>query len=544
MRNLPPGWVTASLKGLVAPDGIFSDGNWIESKDQDPNGGIRLLQLADIGDGLFLDKSERYINEAKLRELRCTEVFEGDVLVARMPEPLGRACLLPKMTQRCITVVDVAIIRPGSESVCPAWLMYILNAPKTRLLIDMLSSGTTRRRVSRRKLSEIDVPVAPLGEQRRIADKLDALFVRLNACRKRLDGIPLTLKRFRQSVLAAAVSGQLTTDLREGRQVVSQGEEDILESCRLILLQDVIKCIKTGPFGSALHTSDYVKGGIPIVNPMHINGGRITPSDNMTISKSKVAKLSEFVLNEGDVIIARRGTMGRCAVIGQREDGWLCGTGSMLLRPSDVLVPHYLQIFLSSPATVATLEASAVGSTMVNLNQRILLGLKVSLPSIGEQQEIVRRVKALFAYADRLEAHCAAARVQVEHLAPTLLAQAYHGRLAPQNPSDEPASMLLERIGTLRAAESKMMRGDFAATASSKSETRVAETMLRRNEVRTTHLSDILRDQGRLTAEALWSASQLSIDDFYDQMKAEEELGLLKELRGGADTERLLEANT
>ena len=95
MSELPQGWATAVLSDLIARDGVFSDGDWVESKDQDPHGSIRLLQLADIGDGGFLDKSNRFINEQKFDQLRCTELLEGDVLIARMPDPLGRACLAP-----------------------------------------------------------------------------------------------------------------------------------------------------------------------------------------------------------------------------------------------------------------------------------------------------------------------------------------------------------------------------------------------------------------------------------------------------------------
>jgi type I restriction enzyme S subunit len=83
--ELPVGWASAILSDLIAPDGEFSDGDWVESKDQDPNGNIRLLQLADIGDAKFLDKSARFVNEVKFAELRCTEVLENDVLIARLP---------------------------------------------------------------------------------------------------------------------------------------------------------------------------------------------------------------------------------------------------------------------------------------------------------------------------------------------------------------------------------------------------------------------------------------------------------------------------
>ncbi|ANO14592.1 hypothetical protein BAB77_12585 [Mycobacteroides abscessus] len=92
-------------------DGLFVDGDWVESKDQDPDGDVRLIQLADVGDGVFRDRSSRFLTSEKAKELRCTFLEPGDVLVARMPEPLGRACIFPGVGQPAVTAVDVCIIR-------------------------------------------------------------------------------------------------------------------------------------------------------------------------------------------------------------------------------------------------------------------------------------------------------------------------------------------------------------------------------------------------------------------------------------------------
>jgi type I restriction enzyme S subunit len=104
--------------------------------------------------------------------------------------------------------------------------------------------------------------------------------------------------------------------------------------------------LKTGPFGSALHKTDYRTGGIPVVNPMHIVGGKIVPSSAATIDPETAERLSEFRLQRGDVVLGRRGDMGRCAVVGEAEHSWLCGTGSLIVRPGTALDPHYLQRFL------------------------------------------------------------------------------------------------------------------------------------------------------------------------------------------------------
>ena len=146
---------------------------------------------------------------------------------------------------------------------------------------------------------------------------------------------------------------------------------------------------KTGPFGSALHKSDYVDGGVPVINPMQIVAGKIMPTSAMSITESAAMKLGEFRLEEGQVVIGRRGDMGRCAVVRPDQHGWLCGTGSMMLRAGPSLSADYAQRVLSSAQSISAMEASSVGSTMSNLNQGILGGLLIPLPScLKEQIEI------------------------------------------------------------------------------------------------------------------------------------------------------------
>ena len=126
--KLPSGWSFSIIEDIISDSGLFVDGDWVESKDQDPDGDVRLTQLADIGVNTFKNKSNRFMTIKKTNDLNCTFLQKNDVLVARMPDPLGRACLFPEFDQKCVTVVDVAIIRIG-KNVCNAkWLMYMLNS--------------------------------------------------------------------------------------------------------------------------------------------------------------------------------------------------------------------------------------------------------------------------------------------------------------------------------------------------------------------------------------------------------------------------------
>ncbi len=219
---LPDGWKVTTLEGLISEGGLFCDGDWVESKDQDPNGDVRLIQLADIGVAFYRDRSDRYLTSERASALSCTFLQRGDILVARMPDPLGRACLFPGDKLRAVTVVDVAVIRPNNPEVDSRWLMHRINSMAFRNAVASLQSGSTRLRISRRNLSRIAFPLPPLAQQLAVVDELEKQFSRLDEAVANLQRVKANLKRYKASVLKAAVEGRLveteaTLARREGR---------------------------------------------------------------------------------------------------------------------------------------------------------------------------------------------------------------------------------------------------------------------------------------------------------------------------------------
>lgn len=181
-------WPVKKFSTLISPAGVFTDGDWVESKDQDQNGEVRLIQLADVGVNEFVDKSSRFMTHEAADRLRCTFLQPGDILIARMPDPIGRACIFPGDSKPCVTVVDVCIVRPCSDEIDSHWLVHLINSIKFQQQILKHVTGTTRQRISRGNLAQLEVEVPPLAEQKRIAailDKADALR------RKRLQAIDL-----------------------------------------------------------------------------------------------------------------------------------------------------------------------------------------------------------------------------------------------------------------------------------------------------------------------------------------------------------------
>ena len=141
--------------------------------------------------------------------------------------------------------------------------------------------------------------------------------------------------------------------------------------------------IKIGPFGSLLHKEDYIEGGHPLLNPSHIMDGKISPDDKLTISDEKYEELSAYQLKTGDVVMGRRGEMGRCAVV--PEEGFLCGTGSILVRTKGEVTADYIQKIISFPSFKKTIEDMAVGQTMPNLNVSIVSSFQIIKPPMEVQ---------------------------------------------------------------------------------------------------------------------------------------------------------------
>lgn len=161
--------------------------------------------------------------------------------------------------------------------------------------------------------------------------------------------------------------------------------------------------MSTGPFGSMLHKADYIENGIPLVNPANIVNGAIIPSSKMMVSEETRTRLSSYILHNGMIVMGRRGEMGRCAVITEKEDGWLCGTGSFFMEPAVCLFVEYLSKFFSTPYAKQYLGGESVGTTMSNLNHAILSKMPIPLPPLAEQKRIVAQLEELLPLCERLK---------------------------------------------------------------------------------------------------------------------------------------------
>lgn len=163
-------WKLKELQNLTT---LFVDGDWIESKDQSDSG-IRLIQTGNIGEGEYLDKIDRarYISSETFKRLRCTKVVKNDVLVSRLPEPVGRACLIPDLQIKMITAVDCTIIRFDKTKILPQFFVALTMSNDYQKQIKKYLTGSSRERVSRKNLGKIKIPLVPISEQKKIIEKV------------------------------------------------------------------------------------------------------------------------------------------------------------------------------------------------------------------------------------------------------------------------------------------------------------------------------------------------------------------------------------
>lgn len=199
---------------------VFTDGDWIESKDQSPSG-IRLIQTGNVGIGEFKDRAEkaRYISKETFHRLRCEEIYEGDCLISRLPDPVGRACIIPPVEDRLITAVDCTIIRFNKTKICPDYFRYYSQTSSYLDAVESACTGATRQRISRSKLGEIKIPLQPLPEQKRIVAILDEAFEGINTAiantEKNLANARELFNTYLKSIFTPSASGWETKTLGE-----------------------------------------------------------------------------------------------------------------------------------------------------------------------------------------------------------------------------------------------------------------------------------------------------------------------------------------
>lgn len=260
---------------------------------------------------------------------------------------------------------------------------YLTTIDSTKRIYGM-GSGL-RQQLGWADLKRMPCLVPPIEEQAAIAKYLAHANARIDkaiAAKRRLIAL--------LNELAASVQNSIVTAVTEGDEIVSIGQTSSL--------------VQTGPFGSQLHAEEYVDNGIPIINPAHIGALGVTPDPSIGVSPEKAEELRRHRFETGDIVLARRGDLGRCAVVQTEQAGWLCGTGSLIVRlHRDRWNPEYFQMAFSSKGNKERLQLSSVGSTMANLNASQIARMRLQRPPLARQEAAVLEMRSAQAdHASRL----------------------------------------------------------------------------------------------------------------------------------------------
>jgi type I restriction enzyme S subunit len=288
--------------------------------------------------------------------------------------------------------------------------------------------------------------LAPKNEQKRIADKLDTVLTRVDAVNTRLARVAPLLKRFRQSVLAAATSGRLTADLNGG--AVSAPVE----------LGDLCNVYGGKRLPKGFQLSDF-DTGFPYVRVTDFDSFSVKTDQLKYVPEEAAREISRYIINASDVYISIAGSIGLVGQVPVAIDGANLTENAARIVPNKKLRPVFLMYQLASPQLQEQMHEKKIATTQDKLGLFRIKSLNIWLPGLDEQTEIVRRVETLFAFADRLEARLVQAQTAATRLTPALLAKAFRGELVPQDPNDEPAAELLRRLQAERASAPKASTG-------------------------------------------------------------------------------------
>jgi|WetSurMetagenome_2_1015567.scaffolds.fasta_scaffold35118_2 type I restriction enzyme, S subunit len=336
-------------------------------------------------------------------------VRSNDVLFATIRPTLQRIAVVPERLDKQVCSTGYFVLRPKPE-IDHGFLFYSLFTESFTGQMESLQKGASYPAVTDGDVKAQPFPVPPLPEQHRIVAILDEAFggiatAKANA-EKNLQNARALFESHLQSVFTERGKGWVETTLGEATGGVF-----------------------TGPFGSLLHKRDYVEDGIPLVNPAHITDVGIESDWRKTVSADTAQRLSSYIMREGDIVIGRRGEMGRCALVTSVEDGWLCGTGSFLIKPSSRCNARYLVRFLRSEGCKQRLEKIAGGAVMPNLSNTDLGNLSFDLPPVERQKAIVDEIDVLASETQHLESLYQQKLSALDDLKKSLLHQAFSGAL-------------------------------------------------------------------------------------------------------------------
>ncbi|MDO8590554.1 MAG: restriction endonuclease subunit S [bacterium] len=397
-------WQTKKLTELCE---VFADGDWIEKKDQSREG-IRLIQTGNIGSGYFKDRGEkaRYVSEKTFHRLNCTEILPKDCLVSRLPDPVGRACIIPETREKMITAVDCTIIRFKNE-VLPQWFVDYSLSHEYQNQINSEVGGATRQRISRANLGQIEIPLPTLAEQKRIVKRLDEVFEKLSKAKENAEKNLQNSKELFESYL---------------QSVFTNPDKDWEEK--------KIKEIGVTQTGLTPKTANkkYYGNFVPFITPadVDISGDGSVRYDNKGLSEEGL-EVGRKIEKDSVLMVCIGATIGK---VGFSTQVISCNQQINTLTPFDGYDSKLFYYILSTKSFFNKVIKASSQATLPIINKGKWENLSVSFPkSISEQKAIVKKLEALSIETKKLEKIYEQKLTDLGELKKSVLRQAFHAKL-------------------------------------------------------------------------------------------------------------------
>ena len=394
---LPQDWAESRLGRLAR---IYAGGTPDKAKlEYWQDGTIPWINSGAVNQGL-ITKFSALITEEALSNSSARWVQPGALVIALAGQGKTKG-MVAQMGMTATCNQSMAAIAPRQELHERYLYWWIVSNYQN---IRNMGGGDLRDGLNLVHIGSIPVPVPSTLEQQRIADYLDAQTAKIDALIGKQEKLIETLAERRQAVISHAV----TKGLDPNSPMKDSGSlwfPTIPGHWELVPCSAAAVLIQTGPFGSQLHSDEYISGGTPVINPSHIVDGRIVPDDAITVNDVRDQELARHRLRDGDIVAARRGDLGRSAVVRGKSVGYLCGTGALIIRlKPEAYVPGYFQLIFSSGANRAALTERSVGATMDNLNADIVSRLRLPRPPVDEQSGILDHLDPETSKIDALSA--------------------------------------------------------------------------------------------------------------------------------------------
>lgn len=439
MSALPKGWAKLPLdEAAKLIRGVSYKKN--EASSTSMENYLPILRANNIQNGKLVYQDYVYVPDNKIKEEQYIKINDIVIAMSSGSKNLVGKSGISQSDFKGSFGTFCGLLRPNNE-LHSRFVGLFTRSQYYAEKVSTLSKGVNINNLKPSHFSEIHIPIAPLNEQIRIADKLDSILAKVDIAQSRLDKIPVILKRFRQSVLAAATSGELTKEWREFNKI-DKG------SWQQVSIDELSSRAFDGPFGSKLKTADYTEFGVKVVRLENIGHLTFKGDKETFISEKKYQDLIKNTLEHNDILFSSFVDEEiRTCLFEARDNTYINKADCFCIRVSEEKIsPKFLMYNLGCKHTFDKIKKQVHGVTRPRINLRFLKSFEVSVPTVEEQIRIVEIIDALFHKAAKVEAQFLDTKSKLDRLTQSILAKAFRGELVSQSDKDESAEALLKRI--------------------------------------------------------------------------------------------------